>query len=379
MEGREKKKIGTQVLAAGEAVCLVGNLGIGAFQVYESQKNNAKVNKFINQQMEWQAKQEEKENTYQEDGFKVADTYEIRSTKAISDAYLRGDDSQLGEKDKETLKMAKEILEKITKDCKNDYEKELAVYDWMYENLSDNSGARIVMPSGGADDYTPYGVLSGKNAVCVGYATTFRLFMNMLGLECHVVHNDYHSWNLVQLDDGQWYHTDIYSDATSGSRYGNFNMTDEVALRGHEWDSSCLPEAKGVTYAYSVQNAEKIEDVYDLPKMIQKALEQKKPGVFCRWDGKPAEEEIQVVEAMITQVSNVLLTSTDFLDGDVSAYWCEDEDGKYVLSVYFSYYNKTENTTDLDKKTEKKVEKAIEEAFGVDVGDLSYGDQYYED
>ena len=25
--------------------------------------------------------------------------------------------------------------------------------------------------------------------------------MQMLGLECHIVHNEYHSWDLVKLDD----------------------------------------------------------------------------------------------------------------------------------------------------------------------------------
>ena len=26
--------------------------------------------------------------------------------------------------------------------------------------------------------------------------------MNMLGMDCRIVHNEYHSWNLVRLDDG---------------------------------------------------------------------------------------------------------------------------------------------------------------------------------
>ena len=56
------------------------------------------------------------------------------------------------------------------------------------------------------------GVLKYHNAVCVGYATTFRMFMQMMGIECKVEHNTekFHSWDVVKID-GDWYITDIYS------------------------------------------------------------------------------------------------------------------------------------------------------------------------
>ena len=85
----------------------------------------------------------------------------------------------------------------------------------------------------------PYGVLEYGAAVCVGFATTFRLFMQMMDIDCMVVHNSYHSWNLVNLD-GDWYHTDIYSDVGRGN-YANFNMTDEMCSNGHNWDNNLLP------------------------------------------------------------------------------------------------------------------------------------------
>ena len=131
-----------------------------------------------------------------------------------SSAYKSGDVSKLSKKEKAREKQAKEILEKITKKCKTDYEKELAVYEWMYKNISNDSSNTISISNRASDTYTPAGVLGGKKAVCVGYATTFRMFMEMLGLECHVVHNDYHSWDLVKLDDNQWYHVDVYSDVS---------------------------------------------------------------------------------------------------------------------------------------------------------------------
>ena len=121
---RRKVSIGKIVLGVGLAACLFGNLALGAYQIRQSDTNSQKVGQFIDDQLEKQAQEAEKKNTYQEDGFIVGEEYEIRSTKAISDAYLKGDDSALSEDDKETLKLAKNILEKETKKCKNNYEKE---------------------------------------------------------------------------------------------------------------------------------------------------------------------------------------------------------------------------------------------------------------
>lgn len=48
--------------------------------------------------------------------------------------------------------------------------------------------------------------------------------MQMMDIECKVVHTTdrIHSWDEVKLD-GEWYHTDIYSDAGSPN-YSHFNM-----------------------------------------------------------------------------------------------------------------------------------------------------------
>ena len=47
-----------------------------------------------------------------EDGVIIADEYEIKSTKNISDAYKSGDRSDLSDKDKETLDMASKTMKR---------------------------------------------------------------------------------------------------------------------------------------------------------------------------------------------------------------------------------------------------------------------------
>ena len=57
--------------------------------------------------------------------------------------------------------------------------------------------------------------------MCVGYATTFRMFMQMMDIECMVEHNTekYHSWDLVKID-GDWYQIDATWDDSNDNWYG---------------------------------------------------------------------------------------------------------------------------------------------------------------
>ena len=181
----------------------------------------------------------------QENDVTICDQYVIKDTTAISDAYKSGSTSGLSDKEKETLDLAKNVLDDIITDGMNDYEKELAVYDWMTKNLTFDSGSLLVVPESGSDCDNPYGVLKHHDAVCVGYATTFRLFMQMMDIECMVVHNSdlSHSWDLVKLD-GHCYHTDIYSDEGTGN-YMSFNVNDSIWSQRQEWNKDFFPAADG--------------------------------------------------------------------------------------------------------------------------------------
>ncbi len=360
---RRKVSIGKIVLGVGLAACLFGNLALGAYQIRQSDTNSQKVGQFIDDQLEKQAQEAEKKNTYQEDGFIVGEEYEIRSTKAISDAYLKGDDSALSEDDKETLKLAKNILEKETKKCKNNYEKEKAIYDWMYKNIGLHNGSMIVMASETKNDFTPGGVLRNHEAVCVGYATTFRLFMNMLGMECHIVHNDGHSWDLVQLDDGQWYHVDIYSDVSCTAQYLNFNMTDGMARDTHYWEGSMLPVANGTIYTYPVQNYKEVKDLYAVPKKIKEAIENKEAAVCLSFKKKLTEEDMALAEVMVDHVLSALRHIKKYRDDDIYAYWYEDEKKNNILGIYIAYYEGDSVNEDVPKKEKQKMISIIEQVF----------------
>lgn len=200
---------------------------------------------------------EEREKSEDTENIMIAGEYQIKSTKNISDAYISGDSSGLSEEDKTTLEVASKILDEILTDGMSAYEKEKAIYDWICDNIGhDTYGTVAVMEARGIVD-RPYGVLQNKQAVCVGYATSFRLLANMAGLECMVMHDTYegHSWDLVKLDDNAWYIVDCYYDAfDQGTKYVHFNMNESIASEDHEWNSELFPSANGKDYVYIYMN-----------------------------------------------------------------------------------------------------------------------------
>ncbi len=372
-------RIAKGVGAGVVALCLVGSLGLNAYQAQAQQKYAAEVSGFITQQKDRWAKEEEQENTYQEDGYKVAGEYEIRSTTHISDAYKSGDDSALNAQDKDTLKMAQDVLDEVIEDSMDNYEKELAVYQWMVANIGINGSDGVISrPGSGGSPFTPHDVLSSKNAVCVGYATTFRLFMNMLGMDCHIVHNDYHSWDLVELEKGQWYHVDVYSDA-HGVPFANFNMTDEICTMGHNWDGSALPVADSVKYSPAVKNSVELGGLGDVPAKFKEALDKGDSSAFYRFQKPLTEEEQPAANFLVSVLENAL--NATYEDVYFRAMWYPGEGGEDILGLLVERYGEDDPEPDFDSTSPeaKAIIEAIAKAFEMDPEELGGGDHNFDD
>lgn len=361
---RKKGKAGHIVFAVLAACCLTASLGLN---IYQAVVPNRKTADFIDYIQERIAESEKKENEYIEDGYKVGGEYEIRSTTHISDAYKTGDDSQLSEEDKETLRLAKKVLDEVIEDGMIDYEKEEAVYKWMVKNIGHGRGGVISRPGMDRSAFTPHDVLTSKGAVCVGYATTFRMFMNMLGMDVHIVHNDYHSWDLVKLED-DWYHVDVYSDA-HGVLYGNFNMTDDMARNGHNWDESALPEAKNVKYSPAVQNAVEVDGLMAIPAAMNESLDGKSTSLFYKFKEPLSDEDMGKADFLVNILDMVL--SGGMLE-DQSYYfrasWYPSErEGDYILGLLLESHDSEEETGfDMDSPEAKEMIRLVAEAFGLD-------------
>ena len=193
----------------------------------------------------------------------------------------------------------------------------------------------------------------------------------MEGMEVHIVHNDYHSWDMVKLDDGEWYQLDIYSDV-NGSKYRNFNMTDEQARNGHEWDDSALPEAKGTKYSYAVQSAVEVKDLFEIPAKVRDIIKPGKSGsLFYKFPKKLTDKDLSLADQMIQIMQQAMYSVQGGDNKDLSASWVDDGEGGYVLAIYVSDYsgNSGSSIGDADPKKVTEMTNKINELFGSQVMD----------
>ena len=181
--------------------------------------------------------------------------------EAVLQAYRSGDSSALSEMNRSILDAAKGVIASEISDDMSDYEKELAIHDfitgWSRFDYSVFGRSASDGFTDGSD--TPYGVLIDQSAMCHGYSSTFQLFMDMLDIECMTVfgipssNGVEHSWNMVKLD-GEWYCVDCaWDDPIGGSPcHTYFNVTSDYLRRGsiHRWDETSVPEATGTAYSY---------------------------------------------------------------------------------------------------------------------------------
>ena len=338
------------VLTAG----VVGSTTLSAF-------NLATLKSYVASQ------QEDQNEETTEDYVKIAEQYEIKPTTNISDAYKSGDTSKLTDKEKETLDMAKDALKEMKiKDDMSDFEKEKAVYDWMTSSMQHDQGALTVIPTTQEDCDNPYGVLKYHNAVCVGYATTFRMFMQMLDIECMVEHNNekYHSWDVVKID-GDWYITDIYSDAGNGN-YAHFNMTNNMWSQEQNWDQEFFPVANSLKYNMAYQNKQTVDSVYDIPKALRKAMDKQQGSLMIAFKEKIDDEKAQIANAAVSSVSDMLMNNNyKDMPYAINTYsWVTDPDsGDYLYSITFSSYNTNNNTQNLTDDQLQKINDAVTKAM----------------
>lgn len=168
---------------------------------------------------------------------------------AILAAWESGDNSGLSKQDKAVLDAAKTVFDQCVIPGMTDYDKEYALYVWLTGNVSYDK-SHYEKKGAPRTSYEPYGPLVQGKGVCLGYAETFRLLMDMVGIECITVtgaafqNRENHAWNMVRLN-GEWYCVDPTWDNRHGpDHFVYFNVTSQhMADTDHQWDYDNTPEA----------------------------------------------------------------------------------------------------------------------------------------
>ena len=165
----------------------------------------------------------------------------------------------LSEEEKEGARLIKESISHIISEDMSVLEKVKAVHDYLcmnntYNQTNYNSGVYE------SYDHTIAGPMIYHTSVCEGYAEVFDCYMEFLDIPHHYIIGNAtgigkHSWNMVQLEDDQWYHVDTTwddhddSDAgINGRWYSYFLMTDAKAQDSRSWNRARYPACKGSKY-----------------------------------------------------------------------------------------------------------------------------------
>ena len=193
----------------------------------------------------------------------------LYDTEAIRRAWESGDAAGLSERDADILARCREVLDECVSDGMSDFQKELAIHDWLVEwGEYDQTVYDDPDHAGREGNRDPYGMLVGGYGICLGYATTFQLLMDLAGVECITVvgasfqSTSDHAWNMVRLD-GEWYCVDpTWDDPSGGAAWASpsavarrthrcFNVTSRAMRESdHQWDETSVPEATAEAYRW---------------------------------------------------------------------------------------------------------------------------------
>ncbi len=185
---------------------------------------------------------------------------DLYDTSAIRKAYEAGaaaDLEGLSQKDARVLACVRSVIKNHITEDMTDYEKELALHDWLMSvGTFDRSIYDPRTPQGADDSSVPYGVLINGAGTAVGFASAFQLFMDLVDIECITVVGaafssmEDHAWNMVKLE-GEWYCVDPGWNKAGEDSHLYFNVTSQyMADTDHQWDYENVPLATATKFGW---------------------------------------------------------------------------------------------------------------------------------
>jgi len=156
------------------------------------------------------------------------------------------------------------IITQIIHPGMSEFERELAIHDYLVDHTSYTQGIDPFNPdTANPNPYTMYGALIENSAVCQGYAEAFDYLCELAVLDAQVVTGEAeaggavigHAWNIIKIN-GLYYQIDVTWDdpvTTDGSdvkSYNYFNITDTEMDISHNWVRTGLPSCNATKDNY---------------------------------------------------------------------------------------------------------------------------------
>lgn len=109
-------------------------------------------------------------------------------------------------------------------------EKVRQIHDYLCENVQLDYNSDMM--------FTPYGALIEHKAVCNGYSSAFAAICREADIPCYQLWGEAgggrHAWNIVRLEDGNWYEIDVlWDDNDPGNPYYYFCIPTSKMSESH--------------------------------------------------------------------------------------------------------------------------------------------------
>lgn len=191
---------------------------------------------------------------------------------------------------KEVFDILFESTKKLTDNLQTDYEKEVAIHNFITDNFQYGPLDTSNVPQRA---HSVTGFVFDGQGICEAYANTFYIMGKMAGLDVSIItgttNNVSHMWNLIKLDD-EYYHVDVTSDdpapdLPNRERYNFFNVSDDIISKTHSWERSEFPSCTSDKYNYYTMNNYIIHSEQELKDFINTELNNGKTSFTFRTEG----------------------------------------------------------------------------------------------
>jgi len=164
--------------------------------------------------------------------------YTYSEGEVMSVKYLFDENTDdLKEKYNKLVDESDRIIEIIINNNMSDYEKEIAIHDYLVEHVEYDIDNKYPTES-----HTAYGAIVNDISVCDGYAEAFDYLLKKVGIKSKLIYgkmeNILHAWNLVEIE-GNLYFVDVTADDPINNEenimsYKFFNVPFALIVNSHE-------------------------------------------------------------------------------------------------------------------------------------------------
>lgn len=233
------------------------------------------------------------------------------------------------------------ILSQIIEEDMTDYDKCLALHDYMADNVRYNFSAAAVDYI--YDAYTVEGIFLKKQAVCEGIAKGISYLLGKLGIENLIVtgfsdidgERVAHAWNMIKQNNG-YYHMDVTWDLQEINHFTNsshmyVNLDDDAMLENHDWELENYPSCDKREENYYIKEKRFFRSIRSFELYVQKFLKENRSFMDVRF-----EDTLALPDDNGTYLSSIIQKNAEYV-GKSFQIALVFHPGNYVLQANITY------------------------------------------